>query len=368
MLEAAGPNPRTRLFSATMPEPIRRVAETYMGEYEMVVDEKEEDSAELTDQIYFEVHEQDKFEALCRIIDMEENFYGLVFCRTKIGVDELVHRLTERSYAAEGLHGDIGQAQRELILGRFRKKRTAVLVATDVAARGIDIANLSHVINFSLPQDTESYIHRIGRTGRAGSEGTAVTFVTPSEFRKLAFLKRAAKAEIRKEKVPRVDDVIEAKRRRLLSAIRGRAGDPGLETFRGMAAELLADGSPEAALAAALCYAFQGHLDRTKYREIREIRDYSVDRTGKSRLLIHLGKKDGATKRFLTELIERETGVSARDLRDVEGLDSRSFVTVPFREAEKILRIFRRKSKGAPFLVEIRGKKPAGPPAKTRRR
>jgi ATP-dependent RNA helicase DeaD len=366
ILESVGPGRRTLLFSATMPQPIRKVAEKYMGEYEMVVVEKSGSAVELTDQIYFEVHEGDKFEALCRIIDMEEEFYGLVFCRTKVGVDELAHRLVERSYAAEGLHGDITQVQRELILNRFRKRRITILVATDVAARGIDIINLSHVINFSLPGDMESYIHRIGRTGRAGSKGTAVTFVTPSEYRKLMYLQRMTKTEIRRERIPGVEDVIEAKRGRILSALQSIPEDDGRDDFLEMADSLLEDKEPVEVLASVLWYAFQEKLDRTKYRDIRKVRDVSVDRTGKSRLSIRLGKKDGATKRLLLDFFEREAGVPSRDIRDIEVLDKHSLVTVPFHYAEKILRTLTAKSGDKAPMVEILKEKPGVRPIRER--
>lgn len=171
-------------------------------------------TTELTDQIYFEVRDSDKFDALTRIIDTEPEFYGIVFSRTKVGVDELVNRLTERGYAAEGLHGDVSQGQREKILRKFKKKLANILVATDVAARGIDINNLTHVINYSLPQDTESYVHRIGRTGRAGNTGTAVTFISPAEFRQFGYLRRDIKAQIKKESLPSAQDVIEIKKTR----------------------------------------------------------------------------------------------------------------------------------------------------------
>jgi ATP-dependent RNA helicase DeaD len=357
------------LFSATMPEPIRKVAETYMGEYELVRIEKSAQTVSLTDQIYFEVHEQDKFEALCRIIDMEEIFYGLVFCRTKIGVDDLVHKLSERSYAAEGLHGDMSQTQRELILGRFRKKRLTVLVATDVAARGIDISGLSHVINFSLPQDTESYIHRIGRTGRAGSEGTAITFVTPSEYRKLMNLKRITRADIRREDIPGVEAVIAAKKERLVKAI---MDFPDVrKEYRSMAARLLEERDPEEILASVLTYAFQDTLDTSKYTTIREVKKSSVDRTGKSRINIRLGRKDGATKRLLADMIEREAAVPFKDIQNIEVFDTYSFLTVPFHAAERILKIFRAQTRGKSPLVKIlyeKDKPKKGKPAKSEKK
>jgi ATP-dependent RNA helicase DeaD len=271
ILQSVGPGRRMLLFSATMPARIRKIAEKYMGEYEQVSLGQAEVGKALTDQIYYEVHEADKFEALCRIADMEENFYSLVFCRTKVTVNELASRLAERGYDAEGLHGDITQTQREQVLGRFRKRGISILVATDVAARGIDIDNLTHVINYSLPQDYESYIHRIGRTGRAGNQGTAITFITPYEYRKLTDIKRMAKAEIRKARVPAIDDVIKVKKDRIVAEVRQLAATGEFEGFKPMAAELLAGWEHEDLLAAVLCYAFRDKLDRKKYRHINEV-------------------------------------------------------------------------------------------------
>lgn len=162
------PEKRVLLFSATMPKEILLVAKKYMRDYEMVAIQKTQLTTTQTEQIYFEVSSRDKFEALCRIIDMEPEFYGIVFCKTKVDVDYVAGKLLERGYAAQALHGDVQQKQRERILFLFKKKTTTILVATDVAARGIDVNDISHVINYSLPQDPESYVHRVGRTGRAG--------------------------------------------------------------------------------------------------------------------------------------------------------------------------------------------------------
>jgi len=154
---------RMLLFSATMPKEILNIARKYMKDYEVLAVKNKQLTTELTEQIYFEVREDDKFEALCRIRDMEKEFYGLIFCRTKVDVDNVCSRLIDRGYNAEALHGDISQYQRERILKRFKARQINMLVATDVAARGIDISDLTHVINYSLPQDPESYVHRIGR-------------------------------------------------------------------------------------------------------------------------------------------------------------------------------------------------------------
>ena len=188
IMAATNQTKRTMLFSATMPQRIAVLSKKYMRDTEILKVESKQITADLTDQIYFEVRECDKFDALTRIIDVESEFYGIVFSRTKVGVDEIVNRLLERGYAAEGLHGDVSQAQREKILRKFKRKAVNILVATDVAARGIDVNNLTHVINYSLPQDTESYVHRIGRTGRAGNQGTAITFISNSEYRQFTAL------------------------------------------------------------------------------------------------------------------------------------------------------------------------------------
>ena len=215
VMDASNPARRVVLFSATMPAAIMRIARDRLGEFERVEDDTNPVQAGLTDQIWLEVRERDKLEALCRIVDSEDEFYGLVFCHTKVETDAVARALGERGYAAEALHGDVSQDMRERILGRFRERKTLILVATDVAARGIDVVMLTHVVNFNLPFDPESYTHRIGRTGRAGNKGTAITFVTPEEYRRLFALRRASGDGLRKGTVPSVDEVIDAKRDRI---------------------------------------------------------------------------------------------------------------------------------------------------------
>ncbi|MGL6100760.1 MAG: DEAD/DEAH box helicase, partial [Fusobacteriaceae bacterium] len=183
ILSSTNEDKKMLFFSATMAPEILKIAKTHMKDHEVLSVKARELTTNLTDQIYFEVKDRDKFEALCRIIDLAQDFYGIVFCRTKNDVNELVGKLNDRGYDADGLHGDISQNHREVTLKRFKAKKLNVLVATDVAARGIDVNDLSHVINYAIPQEAESYVHRIGRTGRAGKQGTAITFITPSEYR-----------------------------------------------------------------------------------------------------------------------------------------------------------------------------------------
>ena len=153
-----------------------------MKEYEHISTVTYDLTTENAEQLYFEVEEQDKLPLLCRIIDMAPDFYGLVFCQTKLEVDEVSKRLSDLGYSADGFHGDYSQYQRERVLDKFKKKNLRILVTTDVAARGIDIDGLTHVINYSVPRDPEYYVHRVGRTGRAGKKGFAITFVTKRDY------------------------------------------------------------------------------------------------------------------------------------------------------------------------------------------
>ncbi|KAF2955074.1 DEAD/DEAH box helicase [Marinitoga sp. 38H-ov] len=344
------------LFSATMPSRIISLAKKHMKNYKIISVKPEQLTTELTEQIYFEVSEQDKFEALCRIIDIEPEFYGLVFCRTKVDVDTVSNRLIDRGYSAEALHGDLSQYQRERILKKFKSKRANILVATDVAARGIDINDLTHVINYSLPQNPESYVHRIGRTGRAGKEGTAITFVTPEEYRKLLFIKRISKSNIKKMPIPKVKDVIETKKLRIKNEINSILEHNAYENYLKLAKEMLEDNNPEEVLAAVLKYAFQDELDERNYREIKEVS--SVDKKGKTRLFVALGRDDDLTIEKLKNMIKEYTNLQNIYLKDVRILDKFSFMTVPFEEAEIILQAFKMKKRGRkPIISKAKEKK-----------
>lgn len=220
----ANPDCRVLLFSATIPSEILKIAQKFMGDYEIVEEEGVVSEPLLIEQKYCFVREEEKIEALVRLIDIAENFYGLIFVQKKTDADFVAKALDERGYEAAALHGDIPQGQREKILSRFRNGKTRILVATDVAARGIDIEGLTHVVNYEIPFDGATYVHRIGRTGRAGSSGVAVTFVCPKEKRRLSYLRSAvqkqAKGQMVEEKIPSVKDVIAAKKDRLFKKIK----------------------------------------------------------------------------------------------------------------------------------------------------
>ena len=358
IMKHTNPEKRTLLFSATIPTRIKELATNYMGDYEFITVKKQQLITSLTDQIYYEVKAADKFEALCRIIDIEENFYGLIFCRTKNDVKSVVGHLIDRGYDADAIHGDISQAQRESTLDRFRKKRINVLVATDVAARGIDVSNLTHVINYSLPQDPESYVHRIGRTGRAGKQGTAITFITPSEYKKLMFIQRKSKTDIRKSKVPNVKDIIKAKTKKINEEIYAIKGDEVKDNYFNWAKKLLENNNPTQILSSLLYYCFDDELDPGLYKEIKDSsgKNRRIEMEGMARLFVALGKKDKLTPKKLVKFIIQNSGVDGSSIDQVEVYDNFSFISVPFREAEIILSVFQRNSGSKKPLV-VKAKK-----------
>ncbi|WP_102345220.1 DEAD/DEAH box helicase [Bacillus sp. Marseille-P3661] len=199
---------QTMLFSATMPKRIQTLSEKFMDNPALVKIKAKELTVKNIEQHYIEVQEKKKFDVLCNLLDIQDPELAIVFGRTKKRVDELVEGLIKRGYSAEGIHGDIPQAKRDQVIRRFKEQTIEVMVATDVAARGLDISGVSHVYNFDIPQDPESYVHRIGRTGRAGKKGLAVSFVTPRETSQLKTIENVTKTKITRKPIPSYDDVV----------------------------------------------------------------------------------------------------------------------------------------------------------------
>ena len=239
-----------------------------------------------------------------------------------------------QGYSAEGLHGDVSQAQREKILRKFRDKAVNILVATDVAARGIDVSNLSHVINYSLPQDSESYVHRIGRTGRAGNQGTAITFISGAELRRFNWMMRDIKADIKRETLPSPQDIVAMKRAKIKDDLQEIVANESYGDYADIAAELLESYAPDVALGALLRLAFRSELDQSNYPEIRS---FSVDRKGKARLFLALGGRDGYTARRIVEMLKRKCGLRDKNIDDVRVFENYSLVSVPFSDAENVV-------------------------------
>ncbi len=198
---------QTVFFSATIPRPIQELIKTFTRNPVNVRMEEQALTVPAIEQIYYEVDRRSKLEVLCRLIDLEDVKLAIIFCATKMMVDELTEHLIARGYSADKLHGDITQAMRERVMGRFRKRAIEILVATDVAARGLDVDDIEVVFNYDLPHDGEDYVHRIGRTGRAGKGGKAVTFVAGREIYRLENIQRFTKSRIRRAKIPSAEEV-----------------------------------------------------------------------------------------------------------------------------------------------------------------
>jgi len=379
IFKKANPDSRVLMFSATMPKQILKIATDFMGEYEIVEEEASEEPLPLTEQFFWMVREEDKSEALVRLIDTAENFYGLVFCQTKVDADAVAKELDERHYEAAALHGDIPQGQREKILSRFRAGKTRILVATDVAARGIDIEGITHVVNYSIPYDGPTYTHRIGRTGRAGAKGTAVSFIRPNERRRIDYLRRHARGELQEGKIPSIEKVLAQKQERLFSDLRRqldtvRAEHTVNKPFIELARELLAENKASFAtaeenaivsytentessvknidstevLAAVLQLHYGSVLSASHYRNIKVPRN--EDKRGKSsggntiRLYIGLGRKDGTSKRSLAQFFSTLLSIPEHAVDRIELFDRFSLADLPADAAHEALRLSKKKA------------------------
>nr|WP_043934363.1 DEAD/DEAH box helicase [Bacillus sp. EB01] len=243
---------QTLLFSATMPAPIQRMAEKFMRDPQVIRVKTKEMTVPLIEQYYVEVQEKNKFDVLTRLLDIQSPELAIIFGRTKRRVDELSEALNLRGYAAEGIHGDLTQAKRMSVLRKFKEGTIEVLVATDVAARGLDISGVTHVYNFDIPQDPESYVHRIGRTGRAGKAGMALTFVTPREKSYLSVVERTTKRKMERMTPPTLDEALEGQQKAVIERITQTIEDNNLQFYSRAAAELLEGHDASTVVAAVL--------------------------------------------------------------------------------------------------------------------
>ncbi|MCR4939922.1 MAG: DEAD/DEAH box helicase [Treponemataceae bacterium] len=337
----ANPDSRILLFSATMPPEILKIASKFMGEYEVVEEEAKPEEPLLTEQHYWVVRENEKIEALVRLIDISPDFYGLVFTQTKIDADAVSKQLDERGYEVAALHGDIPQTQREKILARFRTGKTRILVATDVAARGIDIEGLSHVVNYALPYDGATYIHRIGRTGRAGAKGLAYSFVRPEERRKVEYIKqvtkKATKGLLQEDPVPSVEEVLNVKRTRLFGELKEKmtAESHIPAEFRDFAGELCGDVAPEELVARLVQLHFGSRLDPARYGTI------TVNKAGKAdnqmRLYVQLGRRDGFNAREVSSYMGNLLRIPEHLVDRIEVTENFSLISLPVPQGKRLL-------------------------------
>lgn len=256
--------PETRqclFFSATMPKGIQELIRRYTRDPAWVKIAAHAQHAPKVEQVYFEVDRRSKVEALTRLIDLHDFRFGIIFCSTKIMVDELDGHLHARGYSTDRLHGDITQAQRTRVMDKFRRRGFEFLIATDVAARGLDVDDLEVVFNFDLPNDAEDYTHRIGRTGRAGKTGMAFTFVSGREIYKLEGMVKYARLQIRRERIPSLDEVEEARGNAFFDKLRGTLDEKKFKPHDAMIDRLLEQGYTSTDIASALIHLMQGEAN-----------------------------------------------------------------------------------------------------------
>jgi ATP-dependent RNA helicase DeaD len=338
ILEQVPEQRQTALFSATLPLRIRDLARRYLHDAHTITVEREAITVPQINQRYYEVPQRAKVDALCRIIDVESPTSAIIFCARKSDVDELVESLQGRGYKAEAIHGDLSQVQRDRVMKSFREGKTEVLVATDVAARGLDIPQVSHVINYHIPWDPESYVHRIGRTGRAGREGTAITLVSPREYRQLKAIEREIHTRIRAERLPSIADVEARRREVLIEQVRSVLEDGGLEAYRSAAETLSEELDPVDVAAAALKLLARADR-RAGLGQNAAFTGVPVEdaEPGMARLFLNVGRNEGIRPGDIVGAIAGEAGIPGRSIGAIDLYDSYAFVEVPAAVTRKVV-------------------------------
>jgi len=321
---------QTLLFSATMPQPIIAISKKYMRSPEKIrINPKDVVVPEIK-QVFYEVKDADKVNALTRLIDVEEPQLAIVFCHTKRDVDDVSMKLQQMGYNANALHGDFTQSHRDEVMEKFKKGTLDILVATDVAARGLDIKNVTHVFNYSIPQNPESYIHRIGRTGRAGKSGIAITLVTPREYRHLRLIERTAKTTIDKKKLPSSKEVLKAKEKSIAKDITAVISENRHEGHLKAVEVLVSEGHNASDIAAAaLCLAFGEH----KVAPMEEAHERGVI----ARLFMTIGRKDNITVSEIVKAIAGGAQIPGSKIGKIDVHDAFTFVEVPADLADRVI-------------------------------
>ena len=385
---------KTVMFSATMPQAIAEIARKFQKDPVMVRVVKKELTVPEVTQYYYEVKPRNKVEVMCRLLDLYSPKLSVAFCNTKKQVDELVQALQGRGYFAEGLHGDLKQEQRDRVMDSFRNGATEILVATDVAARGIDVDDVEAVFNYDIPQDDEYYVHRIGRTGRAGREGRAFSLAVGSEVYKLRDIQRFCKTKIIPQPIPSLNDVTAIKAEKILDEVQEYIADGGLDRMTDIIEKrLLAEDYTSLELAAAFLkmtmgddnediadegrplrdlenlgrrggrdcgYGHDYNRGRSAYgtrrrtgREEDEYADRRSPRNGMTRLFINLGKNQSVKPGDILGAIAGESGMPGRLVGSIDMYDKYTFVEVPREQADSILEAMNRaKIKGKNVHVE----------------
>jgi ATP-dependent RNA helicase DeaD len=361
IFDATPSSRQTVLFSATMPPRIEQMARSRLRDPERITIDREpaSEGGPLVRQSAYIVARAHKPAALGRVLDVESPSAALVFCRTRAEVDQLAETLNGRGYRAEALHGGMTQDQRDRVMARLRNEVSDLIVATDVAARGLDIDQLTHVVNYDVPSDPDSYTHRIGRVGRAGREGVAITLAEPREHRMLKTIERVTRSKITVEKLPTVADLRARRLEMTRSAIEDLLVDGDLDRYRVVLDSLTDEHDVvEIALAAVkLAHEASGQPDddEAEIPEVREPRPKTANakaaRRNMTRIFIGAGRTAGVRPKDLVGAIAGESSVSGRAIGAIEVSDRFSIVEVPDEHAQEIIAALR--------STTIKGKKTA---------
>ncbi len=324
------------LFSATMSPDILYITRRYQDDPEFLKVVPKELTVPETEQVYFEVKEKMKLDVLSRLLDINDFNLSLVFCNTKRRVDKLVSHLQIRGYAADGLHGDMSQRQRDSVMSKFRSGNIEILVATDVAARGIDVENVEAVFNYDVPNDDEYYVHRIGRTGRAGKTGIAFTFVSGKEVYQLRDIMRYTKTKIEQQQIPSVSDVQEIKTSNFLERIKRIINNEKLDKEVHMVEKMMEEDYSSVETAAALLRIVMEKSSNNAVQNTEEFGDTGAG-VGQVRFFINIGRKDKAKARDIIKAIADKTGLSSSSIGKIDVFDKFSFVEVPESSASEVI-------------------------------
>lgn len=323
-------------FSATMPPRIVALTKTFLRDPRHVAIESKRRTVDTTNQTYYEVPKGKKLEALARVLDMESPGPTIVFCRTRQETNDLCDALRLRGYNAEALHGDMGQQERDRVMRRFRDGQADLLVATDVAARGLDIETVTHVINYDIPWDVEQYIHRIGRTGRAGRTGDAITLVEGRQRRQLEAIERMIGAKIKPARIPTAADIASRRREEFKEALREALDKREFDGQLGTVEDLLEDYDPAEVAAAALHMLWQSQHAASPAAEALDV-DFEQPELGMTRIFIGMGRQDGLRPGDIVGAVAAESGLSGKAIGVIDILDRTAFVEVPVSHAEKVV-------------------------------
>ncbi|MDR1540065.1 MAG: DEAD/DEAH box helicase [Clostridiales bacterium] len=370
ILDKIPTNRQTMLFSATMPKEILELTHRYQKDPEHVMVVHKELTVPSIDQVYFEVKEKIKLDALCRLIDMDNPGLSLIFCNTKKLVDELVEQLQGRGYFAEGLHGDMKQSMRDLVMKKFRNRTIEILVATDVAARGIDVDDIDIVFNYDIPQDEEYYIHRVGRTGRAGKSGRAYTFVVGKEIYKLREIMKLTKAKIFLKKLPSLGDIEENKTRYFVDKIKSIMDEGHLTKYINIVESIITEDYSALDIAAALMkhnlYDADAEeldldiepADQSRGSGYRKKGSHDSTEENMARLFITIGKKEKVKPNDIVGAVAGETGIPGRVIGHIDIYEEFTFVDVPKEYVKDIINGMKNKKiKGKKINIERAKKK-----------